>query len=64
VSSCMFMFSLVFKSHPIFIRMGDTTFCATWDDTGDVGVANLTKADLKEITTDTGSEEGEHVTRC
>jgi hypothetical protein len=44
--------------------MGDTTFVATWDDTGDVGVVNLTKTELKEVTTVTGSEKGEHVTRC
>jgi hypothetical protein len=44
--------------------MGDTTFVATWDDTGDVGVVNLTKTELKEVTTGTGSEKGEHVTRC
>jgi hypothetical protein len=53
-----------FKSLPIFIRMGDLTFRATWDDTGDVGVVNLTKTELKEITTGTGSVKGEHVTRC
>jgi hypothetical protein len=44
--------------------MSDITFLATWDDTGDVGVVNLTKAELKEITTGTGSEKGEHVTCC
>ena len=41
--------------------MGDTTFHATWDDTGDVGVVNLTKAELKEITTGPGSDKGEHI---
>jgi hypothetical protein len=40
--------------------MSDTKFLVTWDDTGDVGVVNLTKAELKEITTGTGSEKGEH----
>ena len=44
--------------------MDDTTFCATWDDTSNVGVVNLTKAELKEFTTNTGSDKGEHVTRC
>jgi hypothetical protein len=43
--------------------MSDATFLATWDDTGDAGAVNLTKAELKEITTGTGSENGEHVTR-
>jgi hypothetical protein len=44
--------------------MGDTTFRATWDDTGNVGVVNLTKAELKEFTTSTGSDtsKGEHIT--
>jgi hypothetical protein len=64
VSSCMFLSNLVFKSHLNFIRMGDTTFRAIWDDTGDVGVVNLTRAELKEITTGTGSDKGEHVTHC
>jgi hypothetical protein len=39
--------------------MGDTTFLATWDDTGNVGVVNLTKAELKEFTTSAGSDNGE-----
>jgi hypothetical protein len=43
--------------------MSDTTFLATCDDAGDVGVINLTKAELKEITTGTGFAKGEHVTR-
>jgi hypothetical protein len=64
VSSCMLLSNFVFKSHPIFIRTGDTTFRATTrDDTVDVGVVNLTEAELKEITTGIGSEKGEHVTR-
>jgi hypothetical protein len=42
--------------------MGDTTFRATWDDTGDVGVANLTKAELEEFTASTGYDNGEHIT--
>ena len=42
--------------------MDDTTFRATWDDTGIVGVVNLTKAELKESTSNTGSDEGEHIT--
>ena len=37
-------------------------FCATWDDTGDVGVVNLTKAELMELTTNTGSDKGERIT--
>jgi hypothetical protein len=44
--------------------MGDTTFCATWDDTGNVGVVGLSKSELKKLTTSTGSDKGEHVTRC
>ena len=39
--------------------MDDTTFRATWDDTGNVGVVNLTKAELKEIATSTDSDKGE-----
>ena len=42
--------------------MDDTTFLATWDDTGSIGVVNLTKAELKEITTSSGSDKGEHIT--
>ena len=42
--------------------MDDTTFLATWDDTGNVGVVNLTKAELKEFTTSAGSDKGEHIT--
>ena len=43
--------------------MDDTTFLATWDDdTGNVGIVNLTKAKLKEFTTSTGSDKGEHIT--
>ena len=64
MSSCMFLSNLVLKTYPIFIRMGDATFCATWDDTGDVGIVNLTKAELKEIKTSTGSDKGEHITQC
>ena len=41
--------------------MDDTTFLATWDDTGNVGIVSLTKAELKEFTTTTGSDEGEHI---
>ena len=58
VLSCKFLSILAFKSHPIVIRMGDTTFLATWDD--NVGVVYLTKAKLKEFTT--GSDNGEHIT--
>ena len=63
MSSCMFLSILVLKSHPVFIRMSDTMFLASWDDTGNVGVVNLTKVELKEFTTSTGSDKGEHVTQ-
>jgi hypothetical protein len=59
----MLLSNLVIKSQPIFIRMSDTKFRATWDDTGDVGVLNVSKAELKEITTGTGSDKGERLTR-
>jgi hypothetical protein len=65
VSSCKFLSNLVFKSYPIVIRMDDTTFLATWDDTGNVAVANLTKVELKEFTTSTASDKGERISlRC
>ena len=41
--------------------MDDTKFLATWDDPGNVGVINLTKTELKEFTTSTGSDKGEHI---
>ena len=62
VSSCKFLSNLVFKCHLIVIRMDDTKFLATWDDTGNVGIVNLTKAELMEVTTNTGSDKGEHIT--
>ena len=62
ISSCKFLSNLIFKSHQIVIRMDDITFRATWDDTGKVGVVNLTKDELKEFTTTTGSDKGEHIT--
>ena len=62
VSSCKFLSNLVFTSRPIVIRMGDTTFRATWDDAGNVGVVNLTEAELEEFTTSTGSDKGKHIT--
>ena len=62
VSSCEFLSNLAFKNQSIVIRMDDTMFLATWDDTGNVGVVNLMKAELKEFTTSTGSDEGEHIT--
>ena len=38
-------------------------YLATWDDdTSNVGMVNLTKAELKEFTTSAGSEKGEHIT--
>ena len=40
--------------------MGDTMFVATWDD--NVGFVYLTKAELKDFTTSTGSDKGEHIT--
>ena len=42
--------------------MNDTTFLATWDDAGNVGFVSLTKAELKEFTTSTSSDKGEHIT--
>ena len=62
LSSCEFLSNLIFKFHLIVIRMDDTKFLATWDDPGNVGVVNLTKAELKEFTTSTGSDKGEHIT--
>ena len=35
---------------------------ATWDDTGNVGVVNLTKDELKEFTIGAGSDKGKHIT--
>ena len=62
VSSCKFLSNLVFNFHLIVTRMDDTTFLATWDDTGNVGIVNLTKAELMKFTTSTGSDKGEHIT--
>ena len=59
MSNCKFASNIVFESHSIVIRMDDTMFLATWDDSGNVGVVNLTKAELKEFTTNTGSDKGE-----
>ena len=42
--------------------MDDTTFIATSDDTDHVGFVNLTKAELKDFTTSTGSDKGKHIT--
>ena len=61
MSSCKFLSNLDLKSYPIVIRMGDATFLATWDDTGSVGVVNLTKAELKNFATSNGSDKGEHI---
>ena len=61
MSSCKFLSSLVLKSYPIVIRMDDTTFFATWDDTSNVGVVHVTKAELEKLATSTGSDNGEHV---
>ena len=62
VSRCKFSSNFVFKSHPIVIRMGHIIFLATWDDTGNVGVVNLMKAELEEFTASTGTDKGEHIT--
>ena len=61
ISGCKFLSNLVFK-HSIVIRMDDTTFLATSDDTDNVGFVNLTKAELKDFTTSTGSDKGKHIT--
>ena len=42
--------------------MDDTTFLVTWDDTDNVGLVNLTKDELKEFTTRSGFDRGEHIT--
>ena len=63
ILGCKFLSNLVFKSHSIVIRMDDTTFLATSDDTtNNVGFVNLTKAELKDFTTSTGSDKGKHIT--
>ena len=41
--------------------MDDTTFLVTWDDTSNVGVVNLTKVELEEFATRTGSNKGENI---
>ena len=58
--------SSLLNLHPIdIIRMDDTTFLVTWDDTDNVGLVNLTKDELKEFTTTSGSDKGEHISlRC
>ena len=61
MSGCKFPSNIVFKSHSIVIRMDDTTFLATWDDTDNVGFVSLTIAQLKEFTIGTGSDKGEHI---
>ena len=62
ISGCKFLSILVFKSHSIVIRMVDTLFLATWDDIDNVGFFILTKAELKDFTTSTGSDKGKHIT--
>ena len=62
VSSCKYLSNLIFKSHSIVIRMDDTTFLATWDDDTGNGIVHLTKAELEEFTTSTGSDNGEYIT--
>ena len=61
VSSCKFLSNPVYASHPTVIRMGDTTFCATWDDTGNVGVVSLTESELKDFIISNDSDNGEHI---
>ena len=69
-SSCKFLCQkprLLLNLHPIdiIIRMDDTTFLVTWDDTDNVGLVNLTKDELKEFTIRSGSDKGEHISlRC
>ena len=41
--------------------MDDTVFLVTWDDTGNVGLVNLMKDELKEFTSRSGSDKGEHI---
>ena len=62
ISGCKFLSNLVFKPHSIVIRMDDTMFLATSDDADNVGFVNLTKAELKDFPTITGSDKGEHIT--
>ena len=62
ISGCKFLSNLVSNSHSIVIRMDDTTFLATSDDADNVGFVNLTKAELKDFPTITGSDKGEHIT--
>ena len=61
-SKCKFLSNFVYKSHPTVIRMGYATFRATWDDTGNVGVVNLTKTELEEFTESIGSDKSENIT--
>ena len=61
-SRCKFLSNFRLKSHPIDIRMDDTTFLVTWDDTGNVGLVSLTKDELEECTTRSGSDKSEHIT--
>ena len=61
VSSCKFLSNLVFESHSVIIRMDDTVFLATWDDTGTVGVVCLTKSELIALATSTTSDTGEYI---
>ena len=42
--------------------MDDTTFLVTWDSSDNVGLVNLTKDELKEFATRSGSDKGEHIT--
>ena len=62
MSGCKFLSNLLFKSHSIVIRMVDTLFLATWDDIDNVGFFILTKAELKDFTTSTGSDKGKRFT--
>ena len=62
LSRCTFLSNLVIKSHSIVIRMGHTKFRATWGKTGNVGVVNLTKAELEEFAASSGFDKGEDIT--
>ena len=64
ISSCKFLCQkprLLLNLHPIdiIIRMDDTTFLVIWDD--DTDNVGLTKDELKEFTTRSGSDKGEHM---
>jgi len=56
LSSCKLLsfpskFHFLNESHTMSTRMYEITFVATWDETGSVGVINLTKTELEEYVT-------------